>query len=233
MKEVRRSNTSYLVVLFTFLALATVVSAQNKPELRMFSDEKNGYFRMLVPAAWRQQDYKDARTKVAFYHPTEQDVYIRLYARETEVDYDYPALLKDKKEWARTATDSGSPSTVSEEKIGTFRTIVISSTVPNKGNIEQVFFLQSGIHFHLSLGGSSKQRIERHHKLYRQVVESIFARASSSHDPEKAKTQLLSWYVRSAELQVQLGNRDLAREIAREGLIEFPGNQRLKELAHD
>jgi hypothetical protein len=199
----------------------------------MFSDEKNGYFSMLVPAAWRQQDYEDARTKVAFYHPTEKDVYIKLWASEAPVDYDYAALLKEKKEWARTANDKGIPSMVSEEEIGTFRAIVISSTVPNAGSIEQVFFLQSGIGFHLSLGGSSKQRIEKYQKLYRQIVESIIAKASSSHDPEKAKAQLLSRYIRAAELQVQLGNRELARDIAKEGLIEFPGDQHLKALAHD
>lgn len=231
MKENTRSYTSYLVVLFLFLASATVLSAQSQSKFRMFSDKKNGYFRMLVPATWRQQDYEDSRTKVAFYHPTEKDVYIRIWAREAEVDYDYPTLLKEKKEWARTATAEGLPSTVSEENIGIFHAIVISTTVPNMGNIEQVFFLQSGIHFHLSLGASSKQRIEKYHQLYRQTVESINAVARSTHDPEKAKAQLLSWYVRFAELQIQLGNHALAREIAKEGLVEFPGSQRLKELA--
>lgn len=135
--------------------------------------------------------------------------------------------------WARTTSAKGMPSTVSEEKIGTFRAIVIFSKISNTASIEQVFFLQSGKHFHLSFGGSSKYRIEKYRKLYRQVVESILVIANSTHDPEKAKAQLLSWYLRSAELQVKLGNHDLARDFAKEGLIDFPGNQRLKELANN
>ena len=66
-----------------FIASAAVFSsAAAEKELPVYKDTKNGYFLFSPPQGWRIQAYEDPRTKVAFHHPTEDGVHIRIIVRE-------------------------------------------------------------------------------------------------------------------------------------------------------
>lgn len=214
-------------VAYCALGGATPSSAQSlrAPTGRLFIDSTNGYFSMIPPKGWRQEISNDARTKVTWRNPEQPDVLLRVIARAATEDF---AEVKAGAE--RTSLNLRSRGTsvqMSEQEVAGRKAVFVQTPAPGGGKTRIVLFLIDRVHFNIQFAAPSTALYDRHLAEAMASLDTLSVLPGKQPNADKLRAEELSWYRRQTFLFEKLGDIEVSRALAAEGLKKFPGDAEL------
>jgi uncharacterized protein YggU (UPF0235/DUF167 family) len=200
--------------------------------------DNNGYFAVWAPAGWKQEDFpgETVRSKVAFHHPKDDSVVIRLIVGPTAARYSYDTMLAEtqgkipalKKQFGAGATIE-----VSKGEVGDHKTVVLRASVPRVLEQEVVLMLnaKATIAYSTSYSTASQKAFDEHYATFRAFLEELQILESGRTFTEDDLVQAaVSKKLRLAQLHEEIGQYDLARQYVQQGLALDPDNAELKTM---
>lgn len=224
---------------FIFVSLLGLFSQSTHAEdkrVNLYKD-KNGYFTVLPPAGWRQEDYpsETIRSKVAFHHPTEQGVLIRIISGPTpSSDYTLDDLYQENRgkidSYFRQKFPKGKYDIIKKDIEGR-QALVQKNSLP--GSIEQeiVLFVNKGIWYSITFSTVTKNQFEKNYKTFQRFLTTFtILEAGKKFSEQEIRDGLIAKYKRVAELHEQMGRIEDALDFVKEGLALDPSNKDLLEI---
>jgi hypothetical protein len=224
-KLLKQFTVASLIIISLLIILGTT-DAQIGPK-PIFRDEKNAYFTFAPPTGWIIEKYDDPRTKVAFRHPNNKSIFIRLIVRE-EPGYTFSEMKKDAETTARQWTEKGIPRKVDVSEFLGVPATRTSADIPGTGSTLLWKFLIAGLHFNIQFAAPNEKELAKNLDEVTHSINSIVVSRPSKIDLEKVRKQQAASIIRLADLAVELGDKDTAVAILKDGLKEFPDSAEIK-----
>jgi hypothetical protein len=193
----------------------------------VYKDEGNGYFTFAPPKGWTIEKYTDARTKVAFRHPSDKSIFIRLIVRE-DPEYTFSEMKKDAENTAQQWNEKGASCKVALTEFLGVPATKTSAEIPGAGSTVLWRCLIGGLHFNIQYAAPTKDLLARHLTEVTNSLDSIIVAHPSKVSVEKARKQQAASILRLAELAVERGDKDTACAVLSDGLREFPDDVEIK-----
>ncbi len=223
----------FLRLLLLIACLAAVV-LEAGAQARVFEDKKNGYFKFVPPAGWRQVDFPtDPRTKVEF---TGTDgTLMRLIVRGTTSDdhqvlSSFASFMKDRQELTaelRTNPNFREISSPREVKIAGLPASRQRAILRDGSQMEMIQFYGGSLFFNYAVIARSQGQLESVLPLaVRSLETTVILRGSK---PGEAEEQLVARALRIGHLLAVQGDFVGAEATLRDALEITPIDPRLKE----
>lgn len=215
------------VILLTFLPPHSLLGKSEQNAI--YRDDKNGYFFFVPPKGWTIQEYSDPRTKVAFHHPGEYDVFLRFIVKEVP-GYTLSDMRKDAEHVRQTWKTKGVLFRLEETDVLGVKGISLTGEIPNL-YIRIIKLIKFGIHFSIAFNSPNKAQFQKYLGEVTRSINTIVVLKPASLDLEKAKQQQIGHYLRSAELCWERGDRHAACNILREVIREYPNREDVQKMS--
>ncbi len=201
----------------------------------IYTDKINGYFTVIPPSGWKQQDYpsETIRSKVRFNHPRLNEVNVTIIAGPNpQSSSSLDDLLTSKQNNAaelKAKFPRGS-FTVSKEKVGD-REAVLVKTSMSGAEQKLVFFVNNSIQYNVGLSATSKREYESLAETFQQFLNSFtMLESGREFSDAEAKAAVISGCKRRAELWEQRGDIPEALAAVETGLRVDPSNMELLDV---
>lgn len=219
----------FILLAACLMALAVEASAQ----ARVFDDKKNGYFKFVPPAHWRQIDFPtDPRTKVEF--KGADGVLMRLIVRATNSDDDelvssYTRFMKFRQE--KTAELRAHPTvrqiTAPQEfELAGFPASRQRLTVKDGSQMEMIHFYGGTLFFNYAVSAPNEKQLESVLPLAMRSLETTVVLRNSR--PGEAEAHLVARALRLGRLQAVQGDFGRAEATLLDALEMTPAEPQLK-----
>ena len=204
-------------------------AAQPAATVAVFRDDTNGYFSLVPPKGWMFERSDDARSKVTWRHPVDNDVLLRVIARAATEDN--AQVLRDTKSTSTQYNQKGLKSVFAEQRLGNYQTAVVDQW-PSPARSRLLLFVAGNVHFNIQYAAPSESLFRAHEAEAAAALESLSPLPSKASGGANAvHREELSWYKRYAFLLSKLGDPQASQALAAEGLAKHPSDPELKQLA--
>ena len=225
--------TRFKTLVVTLVVAVVLVGCGNPnrdfDKAKIYKDTKNGYFMFLPPKGWTPQTYADPRTKVAFNHPTVEDVFIRFIVREAPGET-FDAMIRQDKQMSNQMSARGISCKVKENEIHGLKCSEVHAQFPNDAGTTMLRkFLTCGLHFNIQYSAPTKVLFGKYLDEATKSLETITVLKVSGGDVTKAKEQQIANRVRLAKLTAQLISVEEGRQILKEAQKEFPESKLIQD----
>ena len=221
---------------FVFVSLLGLFLQSTQAEdkhVNLYKD-KNGYFTVLPPAGWRQEDYpsETIRSKVAFQHPTEKDIVIRIISAPTPFqNYTLDDLYQETKEKIDSLFRQKFPSVkcnLTKREVEGRQAVVQRNSGSPIGEQEIVMFINKGLYYSIAFNTLTNSQFEKNYKTFQRFLTNfIILEAGKKFSEQEIRDGLISKYKRVAELYEQMGRIEDALDFVKEGIAIDPNNKDL------
>lgn len=183
-----------------------------------YSDPK-GYFKIVPPDGWRIQEYpQDPRGKVAFIDPDDFQLRILINAVDFSTVEELVAFCKDVEKRIGTSTNI--------EKITFGGRPAVRRTFQMKGHkLYYIDFLVGNVDHNIAYS-AIQAKYEKYLPVVMKSIETYTPSQRDISDKDIIKHSVAK-SLRLAQLMIENGNFDLAREFIKEGLALDPSNKDL------
>lgn len=195
--------------------------------------DKNGYFTVLPPTGWKQEDYpsETIRSKVAFQHPTEKGILIRIISGPTPTpNYTLDDLYQENKEKIDTYFRQKFPSgkyDIAKREIEGRQAVVQKNSLPGTEQ-EVVLFINKGIWYSIAFNADTRSQFEKNYKTFQRFLTNFtILEAGKKFSEKEIRDGLIAKYKRVAELYEQMGRIEDALDFVKEGMAIDPNNKDL------
>ena len=197
--------------------------------------DKNGYFAVISPEGWKREDYpsETVRSKVAFHHPIEKRVFIRIISAPLpdpkRTFNDFYAETKEKLGTYFRQNVPNSKCDINKGKMGNLETIIARiSAPPEVYEQEIVTFMDKGIQHSVTFGATTKGQFDKNYKTFQQFLSNfVVMETARKFSDQEIRMSLVAKYKRLAELHEQSGLIEQALDFVTEGLSIDPSNKDL------
>ncbi len=213
---------------------APVAQPVSKP-LELYRD-RNGYFAALPPEGWSQEDYpsETIRSKVAFHHPENSNIVIRILASAAPSEnYTLEDLYIENQQKipALQRQYSNAIINLTKGKMGEYQTVVMRTSIPNLLEQEITQLVEANVYYSIAFSTITKTQFENNYKTVEKFLrEFLVLKADRRFSEEELRATLVARSKRLAELNEQMGQIDEALRFVREGLAIDPDNTDLKSM---
>lgn len=196
----------------------------------VYRDEENGYFRWEAPPGWRARRQQDARTKVAFTHPTLPEVVVSFIVRTApgESHETLRETMHEDGEAAQAAAQLGIRTRVSPmvwNGMPAFR--MYARSRDGMRMVQWRCISSNELSVNVQYAAPSLGLFRECWDQVQQAVSTIRVNAELSPGWTDDRTQQIDAYVRRARLLAETLGRGRAEEELQEGLGRYPGDPRL------
>lgn len=206
---------------------------RDKTGINVYRDKRNGYFMFVPPAGWRVYEYPDPRTKVAFSHPVEHEIFLRFIVREAPGE-NYHAMIQADKERARQVEAMGVLCKIEESEFLGMKCSEIMAEYPKGSGISKLrTFLTSGLLFNIQYSAPTRAMFDEYADQVMRSLGTIQILEVNKGTQKKAIEQHIANRVRLAELYADFINRNEARQILLDEMNRFPDNQLIQDTMED
>lgn len=212
-----------------FLAIVIDSGAQT----RVYEDKKNGYFKFVPPAGWRQVDFPtDARTKVEF--KSDDGALMRLIVRGTDSDdrelmRSYASFMKERRELTaemRTHPNFRDISSPQETKIAGYPANRQRAILRDGTYMEMIHFYGGTLFCNFAVTARSQGQLDSILPIAMRSLETTVILRGSK--PGEAESQVVARALRLGHLLAKQGDFTGAEATLRDALEISPMESRLK-----
>jgi len=220
------------LVLLAVGLLATVIDSE--AQSRVYEDKKNGYFKFVPPAGWRQVDFPtDPRTKVEF--KSDDGALMRLIVRGTdsedrELMRSYASFMNERRDLTaemRAHPNSREISSPQETKIAGFPANRQRAILRDGTHMEMIHFYGGTLFCNFAVTARSQGQLESVLPVAMRSLETTVILRGSK--PGEAERQLVARAVRLGHLLAKQGNFASAEATLRDALEMSPTDTQLRE----
>ena len=213
--HVRSFIAATLLTVLGFMTPNPSVGQSDQQDI--YRDQTNGYFTFAPPRGWITEKYDDPRTKVAFRHPANKGIFLRIIVREAPGET-FAEVKENAEETAKQFSSKGASLKVDTvERLGVPATTT-TGEIPGGGFTQLTRFLIAGLHFNIQYAAPSREDFAKHLALVRQSIDTLVVSGPTKVDVQKARAQQAASIVRMADLAVERGDNKTACLILDEGL---------------
>ncbi len=221
----------FIISLF-FLGILQTVFAETS-SLVLYKD-KNGYFVVKIPTGWEREDYpsETIRSKVAFHHPTEEGIHMRIISGPTPTsDYSLDDLYQENKEkiesYIRQKYPNGTYDIAKKEVEGR-QSVIQRNSIPDAIEQEVVLFVNNSISYNIAFTANTKSQFEKNYKTFKTFLSNfVILEKGKKFSDQEIRAGLIANYKRLAEINEQMGLIEDALDFVKEGLSIDPNNKDL------
>lgn len=206
---------------------------RDKSGSNVYRDKRNGYFMFVPPAGWRVYEYSDPRTKVAFSHPVEHEIFLRFIVREAPGE-NYHAMICADKERARQLEAMGFLCKIEESEFLGVKCSEILAEYPKGSGISKLrTFLACRLHFNIQYSAPTRALFDEYADQVMRSLSTIQILKVHESPQKKAREQHIANRVRLAELYADFISRDQARQILSDAMNKFPDEKLIQDTMEE
>jgi len=222
-------------VFFLFLIGLFLQAAKAEGGRAVLYKDKNGYFGAKPPEDWKQEDYpsETVRSKVAFHHPTERGVFIRIISAPLpDPNVKFGDFFADIKENLGTYFRKNLPNSkcdITKGKMEEREAVIARISAPPKVYEQEIVtFMDKGIQHNITFGATTKSEFDKNYKTFQRFLSNFVAMETArKFSDQEIRLSLVAKYKRLAELHEQSGLISEALDFVKEGLSIDPSNKDL------
>jgi hypothetical protein len=221
MNKINRSIMGICILTFGLVCIAASGANGETGQLSKsrYSDPK-GYFKIVPPDGWRLQEFlKDLRGKVAFFSPdSNADLRVLVNAVDFNTVEDLIAFCKDVESRIGTSTNI--------QKMTFGGRPAVKRTFQMKGQkLNYIDFLVGNVDHNIAYS-AMQSSYDKYLLIAMKSIETYTPIQRDISDKDMIKHSVAK-SLRLAQLMIETGNLDLAREFVKEGLSLDPSNKDL------
>jgi len=167
-------------VLFLFLMGLFLQAANAEGGRAVFYKDKNGYFVAKPPEDWKQEDYpsETVRSKVAFHHPIEKGVFIRIISAplpDPKVTFgDFYAEIKENLGTYFRQKVPNSKCDITKGKMAEREAVIARISAPPKVYEQEIVtFIDKGIQHNITFGANTKSQFDKNYKTFQRFLSNF------------------------------------------------------------
>ena len=194
--------------------------------------DPKGYFRILQPSGWRIQEYQqDPRGKVAFIAPGNQ-IDLRVLVKAVGIP-DYEGLIKNLKD---IETQSGVPMNIEPVLFNKMPAVKREATVTMQGVTQKLLWIDlliDGVSHNLQYGAPPNLFDKYYAVAWQSMLTYEPLKRELPSSPEEARKHEAAKWIRLADMALEMGKIQTAKDAVSAGLEADPENAELKQLKSD
>lgn len=182
-------------------------------------DRRNGYFAWCPPSGWKARPYEDARTKVAFHHPSAPEVFARFIVRQADGASNVPSMTA-----VQGAEAIGAKCDLSQASLLGVPCKEVRMVLPNQEECELWIFVLGGLQFNIQYSAPAPSTFRAHYDAVRHALKTITVLNEWRRRAGKLRDQRLAGRLRYARLAADTFGAVEARRTLIEARGEFAGD---------
>lgn len=226
-KDNDMTTTAAKYAMGTILSL-WILSACAQKSPTVWKDSKNGYFSFVPPKGWTIETYSDPRSKIAFRHPQNKSIFLRIIVREAPGET-FDQMKQSADEVAAQYRTQGFQCMIEKTECHGVPATITTADLGSTGYTKLVRFLQAGLHFNIQWAAPTKDLLDMNQDVVDKSIASIVVNGPEKPNTEKALAQQAASILRQAELVMEWGDRQAAQGILIEGNRLYPESSEIKK----
>ena len=194
--------------------------------------DPKGYFSMLPPSGWRVQEYpQDPRGKVAFTAP-DADVDLRVLAKAVDIA-DYDGLIANLRDIEKQVAV---PMNIEPVVFNGMPAIKREATLTMQGVTQKMLWIDlliGGISYNIQYGAPPSLFDKYRDTAWHSMLTHQPLKGKNSSSPEEARRHDAAKWLRLAQIALEMGKTQAAKDAVSAGIEAEPGNAQLQKLRAD
>ena len=207
-----------IALIFCMVAISCIESRHTND--LVYKDKKNGYFSIVPPYGWKIKEYDDTRTKVMFYHPNNENIFIRLIVKQVEGET-IDTIRDQVKLLAQQLVSKEVSASFSMTEIHGVPSATIETAIGNSRG-ELFRFLLNGVSFNIQINAPEKDGLLTNRQIMINTIDSIVVTEKIMQNPEKARRQEVASIIRMSEILMEQENEKDACRVISDALVLAP-----------